>query len=91
MNILKIGQNAKIASEQRINNTLKNKVLKNFSLLIKKNAHKIIFENKKDILNAQRKGLKENMIKRLELNSKNKSNYYIHKRDNKIQGSCKLY
>ena len=69
MNILKVGENAKIASEQRINNILKNKVLENFSLLIKKNANKIIFENKKDVLNAQRKGLKENMIKRLELNS----------------------
>ncbi len=48
----------------------KNKVLKDYSLLIQKNKDLIIKENKKDIKNANKKKLKDNLIKRLYLDNK---------------------
>ena len=65
----KIGQNSKIAFRNKINSKKKNKVLNDFSSLIIKNEQKIISENKKDIKFAKSKKLKENLIKRLSLNS----------------------
>jgi len=65
----KIGQNSKIAFRSKINSKKKNKVLKDFCSLINKNKQKIILENKKDIKFAKSKKLKENLIKRLSLNS----------------------
>ena len=65
----KIGQNSKIAFRNKINSRKKNKVLNDFCSLIIKNEQKIISENKKDINFAKSKKLKENLIKRLSLNS----------------------
>ena len=53
----------------KINNKVKNKVLKDYCKLIIKNKNKIIDENKKDIKVAEKKKLKENLIKRLSLNN----------------------
>ena len=67
--IKKIGKKAKIAFKSKINNNVKNKVLKDYCKLIIKNKNKIIDENKKDIQVAEKKKLKENLIKRLSLNN----------------------
>ena len=67
--IKKIGKKAKIAFKTKINNKVKNKVLKDYCKLINKNKNKIIGENKKDIKVAKKKKLKENLIKRLSLNN----------------------
>ena len=67
--IKKIGKKAKIAFKTKINNKVKNKVLKDYCKLIIKNKKKIIDENKKDIKVAEKKKLKENLIKRLSLNN----------------------
>ena len=64
----KIGLNAKIAFEKKINNKKKNKVLNYYAQLILKNQNKILVENTKDIKIAKSKKLKENLIKRLALN-----------------------
>jgi len=68
--ILKIGNRAKLASKEKINNIKKNKVLLDFANLIEKNKKKIIKQNYKDIRLARKNNLKENLIKRLELNEK---------------------
>ena len=65
----KIGKNSKIAFRNKINSRKKNKVLNDFCSLIIKNEKKIISENRKDIKFAKSKKLKENLIKRLSLNS----------------------
>ncbi len=67
--IKKMGVKAKIAFKSKINNKVKNKVLKDYCKLINKNKNKIIGENKKDIKVAKKKKLKENLIKRLSLNN----------------------
>ena len=67
--IKKMGIKAKIAFKSKINNKVKNKVLKDYCKLINKNKNKIIGENKKDIKVAKKKKLKENLIKRLSLNN----------------------
>ena len=68
--IFKIGDKAKLASKERINSLKKNKVLSDFAILIERNKKKIINQNYKDIRLARKKVLKENLIKRLELNEK---------------------
>ena len=65
-----IGENAQKAFNYKINKKKKNKVLKKFLILIKKNKLKIINQNKKDIIIAKKKRLRKNLIDRLELNSK---------------------
>ena len=65
----KIGTNAKIAFQKKISNKKKNKVLNYYIQLILKNQNKILVENTKDIKIAKSKKLKENLIKRLTLNS----------------------
>ena len=67
-NLIKLGIKAKVASNIRISEKVKNKVLLNFIKLIKSNRKKILKENKKDVLKATKEKLKNNMIKRLELN-----------------------
>ena len=64
-----IGKNAHKAFNCKINTKTKNKVLKKFVILIKKNKSKIINQNKKDISFAKKRGLRENLIDRLKLNS----------------------
>ncbi len=66
--LLKLGLNAQKAFKDSIDEKTKNKVLIEFSHLLKKNISKILIENKKDISKAVKKGLRENIIKRLELN-----------------------
>ena len=65
----KIGKNSKKASIKSVTTSKKNKVLIDFANLIKKNRTKIIYQNKKDQKYAIKKGIKNNMIERLILNS----------------------
>jgi len=60
-----IGQNAKKASLDKVNTSVKNKVLKRYALLLNKERNSIIKENIKDIKFALKKGLKNNLIDRL--------------------------
>ena len=70
-NILtKIGKRSKKASLQRISSNKKDKVLKDYYQLIKKNKKLIINENNKDILKAKKRGIKDNLLQRLILNEK---------------------
>jgi len=66
MNLL--GQNAKKASLEKVNSTVKNKILKRYALLLDKERNSIIKENIKDIKFALKKGLKNNLIDRLTIN-----------------------
>ena len=65
----KIGSNAKIAFQNKISNRKKNKVLNYYIQLILKNQSKNLVENKKDKKITKNKKIKENLIKRLTLNS----------------------
>ena len=62
------GINAKKACKNSINTKLKNKVLKKYSQLIKKNSKLLIEENIKDINFAYKNKIKKNLIERLKLN-----------------------
>ena len=64
-----LGKKAQKALTQEVNTKLKNKVLKRFSILIKKNKTRIIKENQKDVALAKKRGLRENLINRLILNN----------------------
>jgi len=68
----KIGEKAKKASFNlsNLNINKKNSVLKQFCHYLKTNEKLILNENKKDILNAKSKKIKDSMIDRLKLNSK---------------------
>ena len=66
--LIKLGQNSKKAHEI-IDTKIKNNVLKSFVKLIFKNKNKILLENIKDIRSAKKKGLKKNLVNRLELNN----------------------
>ena len=65
-----IGINAKIAFQKKISNKSKNKVLKDYIKLITDNKKKILSANRKDIKIGKSKKLKENLINRLALNNK---------------------
>ena len=65
-----IGKKSKKATNKRLSTKKKDKVLKDYRLLILKNKKLIINENKKDIKNAYKKGIKNNLIQRLILNDK---------------------
>ena len=69
-NLESIGKNAHKAFKKKISTKIKNKVLNKYAYLVKKNKFKIIYQNKKDISLAKKKMLKENLVKRLTLNSK---------------------
>lgn len=66
--LFEIGKKSKIAFSDQVDSKKKNKVLKDYYQLIKKNKKLIINENKKDVINANKIKLKSNLIKRLELN-----------------------
>ena len=70
LNLEKITKNSRIAFNNKIDPIKKNRVLKKFSILLLKNKKKILRENLKDIKFAKRKKLKENLIKRLEIDEK---------------------
>ena len=72
-----IGIKARKASEYKISTKVKNKVLNDYAKLIKKEKKFIINQNSKDINYARKRGLKENLIKRLHLNE-NKLNGIIN-------------
>ena len=69
-NLGKITESSRTAFESKVDENKKNKVLKKFSILLQKNQNKIIQENKKDIKFANRKKIKENLIKRLKIDTK---------------------
>ena len=65
-----IGAKARKASEKKINKNTKNKVLKIYSQFIEKEKKTIFRENLKDIEFAKKKGLKKNLIDRLQIDEK---------------------
>ena len=70
-NLLKnIGKKSKKAFSFKLNTKKKNKILKDYSLLIERNKKLILNENSKDLKNAYKKKLKKNLLKRLVLNEK---------------------
>ncbi len=72
-----IGIKARKASEYKVTTDVKNKVLSDYAKLIKNKKKFIINQNSKDTNYARKKGLKENLIKRLHLNE-NKLNGIIN-------------
>ena len=68
--LINIGKKSKRALSQTINTNKKNKVLSDYLKLIKKNQDLIIKENKKDISQAIKIKLKNNLLNRLILNEK---------------------
>ena len=65
-----IGKKSKKAFLKKLSSNKKDKVLKDYYLLITKNKKLIINENKKDIKNAYKKKIKDNLVQRLILNNK---------------------
>ncbi len=72
--LINIGNKSKKAITSQLDSKKKNKVLKDYCDLIKKNSKFIINQNKKDIFNAQKKSLKKNLINRLILDDVKISN-----------------
>ncbi len=68
--LFNIGKKSRKAFSEGIDTKKKDKVLKDYYLLINKNKKLILRENKKDINNALKNRLKDNLIKRLILNDK---------------------
>ena len=68
--LINIGKKSKKAFSNQINSKKKDRILKDYYLLIEKNKKLILNENKKDIKNALKKKVKDNLIKRLILNDK---------------------
>ncbi len=68
--LVNIGKRSKRAFITQLSTKKKDKVLKDYSLLIQRNKDLIIKENRKDIKNANKKKLKDNLIKRLYLDNK---------------------
>ena len=68
--LINIGKKSKKAFSNQINSKKKDKILKDYYLLIEKNRKLILNENKKDIKNALKKKIKDNLIKRLILDDK---------------------
>ena len=63
-----IGIKSRKASEKKINLDTKNKVLILYAKLLDRENKSILRENLKDIKFAKSKGIKENLINRLEIN-----------------------
>ncbi len=72
--LYRIGKKSREAFSSKLNTKTKNKVLKDYLSLIDKNRKLILNENKKDMLIAKRKKIKENLIKRLNLDNTKISN-----------------
>ena len=68
--LINIGKKSKKAFGKQLSSKKKDKILKDYYQLIKKNRKLIINENSKDIKVAKIKGLKDNLLKRLILNDK---------------------
>ena len=65
-----IGSRSQKAFLKRIDSKNKNKVLFKYQKLISLNENNILKENEKDLKIAIKKGLKENLLKRLSLDKK---------------------
>ena len=76
LNLEKITKNSRTAFDDTVNPLKKNRVLKTFSNLLTKNKRLIFKENRKDMILAKQKKIKESLIKRLELDD-NKIKYII--------------
>ena len=76
LNLEKITKNSRTAFDDTVNPLKKNRVLKTFSNLLIKNKRLIFKENRKDMILAKQKKIKESLIKRLELDD-NKIKYII--------------
>ena len=74
LNLQKITKNSRVAFDSKVDPIKKNRVLKNFARLLQKNKKKIIKENYKDIKFARKKKIKDNLIKRLEIDDKKINN-----------------
>ncbi len=72
--LISIGKRSRLAFDKQINTNKKNKVLNKYVKLIEKNKNLILKENKKDINQAIKKKLRDNLINRLILNEKKISN-----------------
>ena len=68
--LINIGTKSRLAFDKQINTNKKNKVLNKYVKLIEKNKNLILRENKKDINQAVKKKLRDNLINRLILNEK---------------------
>ena len=68
--LINIGKKSKTAFSTSLNSNKKNKVLKDYLQLIKKNKKSILKENAKDIKNANKNKLKKNLVDRLYLSEK---------------------
>ena len=60
--LINIGNKSKKAITSQLDSKKKNKVLKDYCDLIKKNRKFIIDQNKKDLFNAQKKSLKKILL-----------------------------
>ncbi len=70
-NLLKnVGKKSKRAFSIRLNTKKKNKILRDYYQLIERNKESILKENEKDLKNAYKKKLRDNLIKRLVLDDK---------------------
>jgi len=69
-----IGLNAKKASLEKVNTTVKNKILRRYTSLLDKERNSIIKANLKDIKFSLKTGLKNNLIDRLTLDHKKLDN-----------------
>ena len=74
--LINIGTRSRLAFDKQINTNKKNKVLNKYVKLIEKNKNLILKENKKDINQAIKKKLRDNLINRLILNEKKNFKYY---------------
>jgi len=72
--LINVGKKSKKAISFNLNPKKKNKVLIDYCNFIKKNKKLIINQNKKDVYDAQKKGLKKNLIDRLILDEKKIAN-----------------
>jgi len=63
-----IGIKSRKASERKVNTDNKNKVLNTYAQLLDREKKSILRQNKKDVIFAEKKGLKENLINRLRIN-----------------------
>ena len=63
-----IGIKSRKASERKVDINTKNKVLNFYAKLLDKEKKLILKENLKDVKFAKNKGIKENLISRLEIN-----------------------
>ena len=68
--LINIGKKSRNAFSNKLDSKKKNKILKDYYLLIDKNKKSILNANKKDIKNAYKKKLRDNLIKRLILDDK---------------------